>query len=66
MEVKTYNRAAGGGAPEEQIKAAQEAKALAERLAAPQNVIWTPEEVQEAAEEMPDDRMQPDFEIIPK
>ena len=66
MEVKTFNRAAEGGAPEEQIKAAQEAKSLAERLSAPENVIWTPEEVQEAAEEMPDDRMQPDFEIIPK
>merc|ERR1712004_134358 len=66
MEVKTYNRAAQGGAPAEQIKAAEEAKALAARLQDPKNVIWTPEEVQEAAEEMPDDRLQPDFEIIPK
>ena len=66
VEVKTYNRAAGGGAPEAEIRAAEEAKAKAAKDADPKNQIWSQEEVQEAAEEMPDDRMQPDFEIVPK
>ena len=66
MEVKTFNRDAKGGAPPEQIKAAEEEKARAAKLNDPKNVIWTADEVLEAAEEMPDDRMQPDFEIIPK
>ena len=66
VEVKTYNRDARGGAPAEQIRAAEEAKAAEEKKNDPKNVIWTSEEVQEAAEEMPDDRVQPDFEIIPK
>ena len=66
VEVKTYNRDEKGGAPEEQIKAAEEAKKAAKKLADPKNVIWTDEEVKEAAEEIPDDRVQPDYEIIPK
>ena len=66
VEVKTFNRDAKGGAPAEELKAAEEAKALAARLNDPKNVIWTPEEVQEAAEEQPDDRLQPDFDFIPK
>ena len=66
VEVKTYNRDAKGGAPAEAIKAAEEAKAQAAKLADPKNVIWTNDEVQEAAEAQPDDRVQPDFEIIPK
>ena len=66
VEVKTYNRDAKGGAPAESIRAQEEAKAAEERKNDPKNVIWTQEEVQEQAEEMPDDRIQPDFEIIPK
>ena len=66
MEVKTYNRDARGGAPADAIRAAEEAKAAAAKLNNPKNVIWTAEEVQEQAEEIPDDRMQPDFEIVPK
>ena len=44
-EVKTYNRAAGGGAPEAEIRAAEEAKAKAAKDADPKNQIWSQEEV---------------------
>ena len=47
MHVKTYNRAAGGGAPESDIRAAEESKQAAEKLTNPKNQIWSPEEVQE-------------------
>ena len=66
VEVKTFNRDARGGAPADSIRAQEEIKAAEEKKLNPKNVIWTPEEVQEQAEEMPDDRVQPDFEIIPK
>ena len=35
-------------------------------MADPKNQIWSQQEVQEAAEDMPDDRPQPEYEIIPK
>ena len=66
VEVKTFNRDEKGGAPAADIAAAEAAKAAAAKLADPKNVIWTEEEVKEAAEDIPDDRVQPDFEIIPK
>ena len=45
VEVKTYNRDARGGAPAEQIRASEEAKAAEEKKNDPKNVIWTAEEV---------------------
>ena len=47
VEVKTFNRDAKGGAPAEQIQAAEEAKAIEAKKNNPANVIWTQEEVQE-------------------
>ena len=62
VEVKTYNRALGGGATEESMKA--EAKQKSEN--APENKIFVPKEVDEQEEEMPDDRAQPEYEILYK
>ena len=66
VQVKTYNRDAKGGAPAAQIAAAEEQKAAEEKAQDPRNAIWTPEEVQAQAEEIPDDRIQPDYEVVPK
>ena len=60
--VKVNTRDKKGGANEAALKEAEEAKKAKD----PKNQIWNEAEVQEKAEEMPDDRPQPDFEIIPK
>ena len=62
IEVKTNNRDAKGGAKAEDLKAAAEEKKKKD----PKNQIWDEQEVNEKAEEIPDDRPQPDFDIIPK
>lgn len=59
-EIKVNNRAIGGGAKIETIEAEQKAKNLED----PKLQIWTEEEVNVKAEEMPDDRPQPDYEIL--
>ena len=57
--MKTFNRAQGGGAPQEAIEKAREAL----KKANPKNQIWTEEEVNVKAEELPDDRPAPEYEI---
>ena len=59
VQVKTYNRALGGGAPNDAIMAAREAL----KKAKPENTIWSEEEVAVKAEELPDDRPAPEYEI---
>ena len=62
MEVKAGNRAVGGGAiiTEEQKKDAEEKKKNQGKD------IWTEEEINIAAEVRPDDRPQPEFDILIK
>ncbi len=62
VEVKTFNRDAKGGATEEALAKAREAI----KVAQPKNQIWTEEEVAVKAEELPDDRPAPEFEILHK
>lgn len=62
VEVKTFNRDAKGGATEEALAKAREAM----KIAQPKNTIWTEEEVNVRAEELPDDRPAPEFEIMQK
>ena len=60
IEVKTFNRDVNGGATADAIAKAREAMQKAQ----PKNQIWTEEEVAVKAEELPDDRPQPEYEII--
>ena len=62
VEVKTFNRDAKGGATEEALAKAKEAL----KQVQPKNQIWSEEEVAIKAEELPDDRPAPDFEILHK
>lgn len=59
VEVKTYNREIGGGAPKDAIEAAR----AAIQKAKPKNQIWSEEEVNVKAEELPDDRPAPEYDI---
>jgi hypothetical protein len=60
VEVKTYNRAAGGGATQESLEEAKKHQKLAD----PKNQIWTAQEVAERAETVLDDRATPDYDIM--
>ena len=60
VEVKTYNRAVGGGATQASIEEDQKRKKQED----PKNQIWTSQEVAEKAEEAVDDRATPEFEIM--
>ncbi len=63
VEVKTFNRDAKGGATAESIKNyEEEQKKKKEREA--KTSIWTEEEVNIKAEEAPDDRPQPKFDVL--
>ena len=62
VEVKTFNRDVNGGAPADAIAKAKEAM----KKAQPKNQIWTEEEVNIKAEELPDDRPAPEYEILHK
>ena len=62
VEVKTFNRDAKGGATEEALAIAREAM----KVAQPKNQIWSEEEVAVKAEELPDDRPAPEYEILYK
>ena len=61
MEVKTNNRNTTGGAKVEQVEEQQEVKKPKE---ANPDDIWTEEEVNIQEEERPDDRPQPEFEVL--
>ena len=65
MEVKTFNRDVKVGAPTESIKAFEEEQKRKREHDA-KTSIWTEEEVNIKAEELPDDRPQPRFEILQK
>ena len=56
VEVKTFNRDARGGATEDSLKASQEQK---KKQIDDKHGIWTEEEVNILAEEVPDDSPQP-------
>ena len=60
VEVKTYNRAAGGGAPQQSIEEAKKQQKFDD----PKNQIWSAQEVAEKAETVLDDRATPEFEIM--
>ena len=60
VEVKVNNRAEGGGATTESIKEEKEKKSYAD----PKNVIYKEEEVNKEAESIPDDRPEPECEIL--
>ncbi len=60
VEVKTFNRATGGGATQESI----EEQKKQQKLQDPKNQIWSAQEVAEKAETVIDDRATPDFEIM--
>lgn len=60
VEVKTYNRAIGGGATQESI----DQDKLKKKAEDPKNQIWTKQEVAEKAEEVVDDRATPEYEIM--
>ena len=59
IEFKTVNRDAKGGAPIESLKKEEETKKEAKK----ESDIWGEEEVNVMQEEMPDDRLQPEFEV---
>jgi len=62
IEVKVNNRDVNGGATPAALEAAKEAIKKAE----PKNQIWTDEEIAVKAEELPDDRPAPEYEILHK
>jgi hypothetical protein len=65
IEVKTFNRDIKGGATQESLmKYEEEQKKKKERDE--KTSIWTEEEVNIKAEEMPDDRPQPKFDVLMK
>ena len=65
IEVKTFNRDAKGGAPVDSLKQYEEEQKKKKEKEA-KTSIWTEEEVNIKAEEQPDDRPQPKFDIIMK
>jgi dynein assembly factor 6, axonemal len=62
IEVKTFNRDAKGGATEDALLKAREAL----KLAQPKNQIWNDEEIAIQAEQVLDDRAEPEYDIIQK
>ncbi len=62
VEVKVHNRDVNGGATQEALEQARQAVKKAE----PKNTIWSEEEVAIKAEERPDDRPAPEYEIMVK
>jgi predicted DNA-binding WGR domain protein len=62
VEVKTFNRAAEGGATAESIEEEKTKKSYAD----PKNIIYKSNEVDKEAESLPDDRPEPECELMYK
>jgi predicted RNA-binding protein with RPS1 domain len=65
IEVKTFNRDAKGGAPIDSLKQYEEEQKK-KKEKEDKTSIWTEEEVNIKAEEQPDDRPQPKFDVLMK
>ena len=65
VEVRTFNRDVNGGATQDSLKAYEEEQRRLKQIDS-KTSIWTEEEVNIKAEELPDDRPQPKFEILQK
>jgi hypothetical protein len=65
IEVKTFNRDVKGGATIESLQKQEEEKKK-KKEQDEKTSIWTEEEVNIKAEEMPDDRPQPKFDVLMK